>query len=172
MRPLQTGFAQNWLECTGELVTDPDFYPELVPVGTVALQTVMSSPETGASSARVMYSLAIAAARESIEIANPYFVPGHLVDGSWATVGTTNFDNRSFAHNEESNVCLCDKAVARELNEMFEEDAAACERVGPVGQAGLAWLASRSSRGILANVSEGWCGREDSNLHPIARTSS
>jgi len=190
VRPLQTGFAQNWLECTGELVTGPDFYPELTPAGKVALQTVMSSPETGASSVRVMYTLAISAACRSIEIANPYFVPGHLaidlfrdavqrgvtvrvmvagtsndnwiarlnsirlygalleagvelleynrtmmhhktmvVDGLWATVGTTNFDNRSFAHNEENNVCLCDEAFSRQLTEMFAEDAKSCERV-------------------------------------------
>jgi cardiolipin synthase len=190
VRPLQTGFAQNWLECTRELVTGPDFYPELEPAGKLALQTVMSSPETGASAARVMYCLAISAACRSIEIANPYFVPDHLaidlfrdavkrgvrvrimmagtsndnkiarlnsirlygalleagvelleynrtmmhhktmvVDGLWATVGTTNFDNRSFAHNEENNVCLCDAGFARELNAMFADDAAACERV-------------------------------------------
>ncbi len=28
VRPLQSGFAHNWLECTGELVTGPDFYPD------------------------------------------------------------------------------------------------------------------------------------------------
>lgn len=190
VQPLQTGFAQNWLETTGELVTGPAFYPELEAVGRVALQTVMSSPETGTSSVRVMYCLAISAAGESIEIANPYFVPGHLaidlfrdavkrgvkvrvmvagtrndtwmarqnslrlygalleagvelleynrtmmhhktmvVDGLWATVGTTNFDNRSFAHNEETNICLCDAGFSRELNDMFKEDTKVCERV-------------------------------------------
>ncbi len=29
-----------------------------------------------------------------------------IVDGVWATVGTTNFDNRSFAHNAENNICF------------------------------------------------------------------
>ncbi len=38
----------------------------------------MSSPETGASTVRVMYCLAISAARVSIDIANPYFVPDHV----------------------------------------------------------------------------------------------
>ena len=33
VRPLQTGFAQNWLECTGELVTGPHFYPAAAPRG-------------------------------------------------------------------------------------------------------------------------------------------
>ena len=36
-----------------------------------------------------------------------------VVDGVWATVGTTNFDNRSFAHNEENNVCVLRRGVAR-----------------------------------------------------------
>jgi cardiolipin synthase len=190
VRPLQTGFAQNWLETTGELVTGPDFYPHIDKAGPLALQTVMSSPETGASTVRVMYYVAISAARASIDIANPYFVPDHVsidlfrdvvkrgvrvrvmvagirndtwitrlnsmrlygalldagvelyeydrtmmhhkimvVDGLWSTVGTANFDNRSFAHNEESNVCVCDEAFARELTETFEEDQAACKRV-------------------------------------------
>ena len=35
-----------------------------------------------------------------------------VVDGLWSTVGTTNFDNRSFSHNEENNVCGCDEGVA------------------------------------------------------------
>ena len=214
VRPLQTGFAQNWLECTRELVTGPDFYPELEPVGKLALQTVMSSPETGASAARVMYCLAISAACHSIEIANPYFVPDHLaidlfrdavkrgvrvrvmvagapndnkvarlnsirlygalleagvelleynrtmmhhktmvVDGLWATVGTTNFDSRSFAHNEENNVCLCDEAFSRELNEMFAADVKACE---PVNQE--AWrsrpLLDKALQGLASFVQD------------------
>ena len=35
-----------------------------------------------------------------------------VVDGVWSTVGTTNFDSRSFAHNEENNVC-CLRSPAR-----------------------------------------------------------
>ncbi len=74
--PLQTGFAHNWLQATGELVTGFEFYPALdTPAGTLAVQTILSSPETGASTARTFYYLSIAAARRSIYIANPYFVP-------------------------------------------------------------------------------------------------
>jgi len=194
VRPLQTGFAQNWLETTGELVTGTDFYPPAATAGPLALQTIMSSPETGASTVRVMYCLAISAARRSIDIANPYFVPDHvsidlfrdavkrgvrvrvmvagirndtwitrlnslrlygalldagvelyeynrtmmhhkimIVDGLWSTIGTANFDNRSFSHNEESNVCLCDEGFARELTDAFERDRAVCERVTKEG---------------------------------------
>jgi cardiolipin synthase A/B len=52
-----------------------------------------------------------------------------VVDGLWSTVGTTNFDNRSFSHNEENNVCVCDEGVAAELTATFARDIAVCEVV-------------------------------------------
>ena len=45
-----------------------------------------------------------------------------VVDGVWATVGSTNFDNRSFALNEELNLTLYDRSLARQLEEVFAED--------------------------------------------------
>ncbi len=45
-----------------------------------------------------------------------------VVDGVWATIGSTNFDNRSFALNEELNLALYDKSVAEGLEERFAED--------------------------------------------------
>jgi cardiolipin synthase len=47
----------------------------------------------------------------------------------WGTVGTTNFDNRSFAHNEETNVCFFDSDLACQLHGIFLDDVAACARV-------------------------------------------
>ena len=46
-----------------------------------------------------------------------------------ATVGTTNFDNRSFAHNEENNVCFYDRAFAGALQKMFRADVPGCDPV-------------------------------------------
>ncbi|HEY2922690.1 MAG TPA: phospholipase D-like domain-containing protein, partial [Candidatus Binatia bacterium] len=45
-----------------------------------------------------------------------------VVDGIWATIGSTNLDNRSFALNQELNLTLYDTAVARRLEEIFQED--------------------------------------------------
>ena len=45
-----------------------------------------------------------------------------VVDGVWATVGSTNFDNRSFALNEELNLTLYDRSSAHELEQTFAED--------------------------------------------------
>jgi cardiolipin synthase A/B len=45
-----------------------------------------------------------------------------VVDGIWATIGSTNFDNRSFALNEELNLTVYDRVFARRLQEIFDED--------------------------------------------------
>ena len=73
--PLQTGFAHNWLETTGELVSGDAFFPQQRPAGELAAQSILSNPETGSSAVRIMYYLSIVCARKSILIANSYFVP-------------------------------------------------------------------------------------------------
>jgi cardiolipin synthase len=188
--PLQTGFARNWQQTTGELVSGPAYFPPPEAAGRVPLHTVLSSPSTGASAARTLYYFAIVCARRSIHIANPYFVPDQtaidalvdaarrgvrvrilvsgryndnfvarrnsvrlfgdllsagveifeynrtmlhyktmVVDGAWGTIGTTNFDNRSFAFNEESNVSFVDRRLVGELEEAFEGDRGASDRL-------------------------------------------
>ena len=187
---LQTGFAQNWLDTTGELVSGADYFPPIHKAGPTAAQTVLSTPESGSSAVRVLYYLSIVSARKKIYIANPYFIPDdsateilidakrrgvdvkimvtgihndmrisryssiHLygklleagveiyeynrtmlhqktmvVDGIWSTVGTTNFDNRSFALNEESNVSLYDRRFAAQLEDIFIRDLENCDQV-------------------------------------------
>jgi len=187
---LQTGFAQNWLETTGELVSGAEYYPPTDSSGNVSTQTIFSSPKSGSSAIRIMYDVSIISARKTIYIANPYFIPDdslleilvearrrgvdvkimvagihndmrvsryasiHLygllleagieiyeynrtmlhqktmvVDHTWATVGTTNFDSRSFSLDEESNVCVYDRKLAEKLESIFKEDLKHCDRV-------------------------------------------
>lgn len=45
-----------------------------------------------------------------------------VVDGIWATVGSTNLDNRSFALNQELNLVVHDAAIAGQLEEAFSDD--------------------------------------------------
>ena len=45
-----------------------------------------------------------------------------VVDGVWATIGSTNFDNRSFALNQELNLTVYDGVLTRRLEEIFRED--------------------------------------------------
>lgn len=45
-----------------------------------------------------------------------------VVDGAWSTVGSINFDNRSFSLNDELNLSVWDEPVARTLEEHFKLD--------------------------------------------------
>jgi cardiolipin synthase A/B len=188
--PLQTAFIRNWLETTGEIVSGPEFFPPIEPSGKMAVQSILSSPETGSSTVRLLYYLSIVCARKSIFIANPYFIPdeqaiqiltsakrrgvdvkimvsgvhndnllarrnstrlyGSLLaagveiyeynqtmlhhkymvcDGIWSTVGTTNFDNRSFALNDENNVCVYDREFAAQWEQIFHRDLPRCQKI-------------------------------------------
>jgi len=187
---LQAAFAENWREATLELLGGSAYFPgTLAPVGDVRVQVVSSSPVGGSYAVYTMVLLAMASARRSILMTNPYFVlddrmtdallaatrrgvrvvaltPGKIdhnlvrsasrrdfgrllqggvqvfeyqpallhaktlvVDGAWATIGSTNLDNRSFALNEELNVALHDPALARRLEEIFERDLQFARRV-------------------------------------------
>jgi cardiolipin synthase len=45
-----------------------------------------------------------------------------VVDGVWATIGSTNFDNRSFALNQEINLTVYDRGIAQRLEQIFADD--------------------------------------------------
>jgi cardiolipin synthase len=45
-----------------------------------------------------------------------------VIDGIWATIGSTNFDNRSFALNQELNLTVYDASLARHLEVIFQDD--------------------------------------------------
>ena len=47
-----------------------------------------------------------------------------IVDGLLVSVGSTNFDSRSFALNDEANLNILDRDFAREQIEIFERDLA------------------------------------------------
>jgi len=186
----QSGFAQNWLLFTGEVLSGPEFFPAPEHAGNLEVQTILSSPSSGANAVATMHNIAIQCARRYLHIANPYFIPGArlidmlaracqrgvsvklmvagrhndtwwarqnsvrlygrlleagveiyefqptmlhqktmVVDGVWATVGTANFDNRSFALSEETTVCFHDPALVAQLEATFQADLKSCEKI-------------------------------------------
>jgi cardiolipin synthase len=180
---LQAAFAENWLETTGVVLGGEAYFPRPIePRGEVYAQVVRSSPAAGSFAMYTTFLLAVSAARQTIQITNPYFVldakmqqaligaaargvrvkvlvPGAIdhnivrqasrrqfgrmlragieiyeyspallhsktmvVDGVWATVGSTNLDNRSFAVNDELNLILYSRPVAQQLERIFADD--------------------------------------------------
>jgi cardiolipin synthase len=187
---LQAAFADNWTKTHANVLNEEHYFPELTKAGELCAQVFMSSPREGGDSARLMYLLSIAAARQRILIANSYFVPDDLcvrrlveakshgvnveiivpgkyidtkvtrrasrsrweplleagvaiyeyqptmfhckvmvVDDCWTSVGSTNFDNRSFRLNDEANLNVLDKEFAEEQAAIFEQDKQRCRRI-------------------------------------------
>lgn len=74
----QSAFMDNWMQTRAEVLHGDAYFPELTAAGKLQCQIFKSSASEGAESARLMFLLAIAAARESILIANAYFIPDNL----------------------------------------------------------------------------------------------
>ena len=191
VRGLFGAFAENWLEATGEVLVGDGYTPELEAVDDGGpMQVVRSSAGVGDTNVEALYYLAIAAARESLDLTAAYFVPrpafsdalvaaaargvrvrvlvpgehidkapvrvagrssyGELldsgveiheygptmlhakalvVDGVWSSVGSVNFDNRSFQLHDEATLCVQSRAFAGELTEQFERDLEVSERI-------------------------------------------
>ena len=73
---LQATFAENWLTANGELLVGEAYFPDLQCPYKAELMVVNSTPTAGgATRARVLFQLLIAAARRSISITTPYFLP-------------------------------------------------------------------------------------------------
>ena len=187
---IQGTLAENWLECTGEILTGRNIYKPNEEAGESPAYVVRSSPSDRATTSRVLFQTLVESAREQMLIVTPYFLPDRalrrglirtakrgvaitvivpgthtdqrwvrlasrrlygsllrsgvrifeyeggmthakaiVVDGLWSVIGTTNFDNRSFEHNDEVNVVVRDKAVAARLVADFQVDIAASREV-------------------------------------------
>jgi cardiolipin synthase len=185
VRFLQSAFAENWREATTTLLGGDAYFPELRQRGALTIQSVKSSPTSGAAEAYLLFLLAIDGARSSIYLTNPYFIPDDamagalvraaqrgvdvsiitagvtqgvldrlvrmasrthfpraskagvkiheygpallhaktmVVDGRWASIGSANLDNRSFALNDELNLVFLDHGIASRLTDVFRKD--------------------------------------------------
>jgi cardiolipin synthase A/B len=193
VRGLQGAFAENWLECTGDVLAGDRYLPYIEATEDGGPMQVMRSNATvGDSNAEALVYLAVAAARRSIELTSAYFVPrpaftealveaaqrgvrmrilvpgSHIdkqfvrtagraaydqlidagieiheycptmlhaktltVDEIWSSVGSVNFDNRSFQLHDEVTLCVQSERFAGQLHEVFEKDLEVSERIEP-----------------------------------------
>lgn len=193
VRGLFGAFADNWLEATGEVLVGDGYLPELEQTdGGGPMMVVRSSAGVGDTNVEALYYLAIAAARERLDLTAAYFVPrpaftdalceaaergvrvrvlvpgphidkgpvrvagraayddlvacgveifeyaptmlhakSMVVDGAWSSVGSVNFDNRSFQLHDEATLCVLSEAFAGELTEQFERDLERADRIAP-----------------------------------------
>jgi cardiolipin synthase len=76
-----------------------------------------------------------------------------VVDGCWSSIGTMNFDNRSLAFNDESNLLVLDDGFGATVRETFLDDLTRSKEVTleefrrrPAKERVYEWAASRIAR--------------------------
>lgn len=73
---LQSVFAENWLESSGEIISGFEYFPFKQVAASTTAMVVGSAPTTGRSTnARILFQMLIASAAKSIYITTPYFLP-------------------------------------------------------------------------------------------------
>lgn len=72
---IQSAFSDNWVEETGEVMGGDEFFPHLEPAGECRAHVVYVSPTGSPSTVKILHYLALKAARKTITIQNPYFLP-------------------------------------------------------------------------------------------------
>lgn len=74
---LVSTFSENWLECSGEILSGPkQFDGHAVNDGPRGF-VVISTPHGGGTQARILFQALIRSARRSLRITTPYFLPDH-----------------------------------------------------------------------------------------------
>jgi cardiolipin synthase len=187
---IQGVFSENWVECCGEILCGPEYFPLLPKCGATSAIIIKSSPADRSTACRVVFQMLIESANRQIRITTPYFLPDRSlrqaliasaergvnidiivpgshtdqrwvrlvsrtkyqkllragirifeyragmthakalsVDDLWVVLGTTNFDNRSFEHNDEVNVAIRDEELGACLAADFRLDLSSCEEV-------------------------------------------
>jgi cardiolipin synthase len=194
VRGLFGAFADNWLEATGEVLVGAGYLPDIerAEEGGGPMMVVRSSAGVGDTNVEALYYLAIAAAREQLDLTAAYFVPRPafsdalcdaaergvrvrvlvpgpnidkppvrvagrvaydqlvdcgveiheyqptmlhaktmVVDGAWSSVGSVNFDNRSFQLHDEATLCVLSETFAGQLTAQFERDLELSQPIEP-----------------------------------------
>jgi cardiolipin synthase len=72
---LQGAAAENWLECCGEILTGPEYFPNLDTAGETTAFVIRSSPSDRATASRVTFQLLMEGADHHVNITTPYFLP-------------------------------------------------------------------------------------------------
>lgn len=72
---LQAVFAEDWYEATSETIFDPEYFPDVPPVGHDVVRTINTGPDHMRHVMLKVFCSAIQAAARSIRIVTPYFVP-------------------------------------------------------------------------------------------------
>ena len=84
---LQGVAAENWLECCGEIMTGPEYFPALEPAGETTAFVIKSSPSDRATASRVAFQMLIEGADHHVRVQTPYFLPDRALRRALVNLG-------------------------------------------------------------------------------------
>ncbi len=70
-----------------------------------------------------------------------------VVDGTWFTIGSMNFDNRSMALNDEATLMVLDPAIGQQMNSIFVDDLHYAEEISAAAFRQRSWIERLAERG-------------------------
>jgi len=76
---MQAIFSEDWTFTTGEILAGDSFYPKTEQTGSMHAQAIKASKGDASSLSKMLYFMAIQAARKSIHIQNAYFLPDRQI---------------------------------------------------------------------------------------------
>ncbi|MBN1946416.1 MAG: cardiolipin synthase [Bradymonadales bacterium] len=76
VQQIQEVFAEDWYYAVGEEILNPRYFPELGPAGEALARIVTGGPDEEFGHIHLLLFSAIGAARQSIQLVSPYFIPG------------------------------------------------------------------------------------------------
>ena len=112
--------AENWLECYGEILTGPDYFPDLTTSADTTAFVVRSSPSDRATASRVTFQLLIEGADETVRISTPYFLPDRALRRAFVTMAKRGVKISVIvpgSHTDQRWVRLASRRMWRELLE-------------------------------------------------------
>jgi cardiolipin synthase len=117
---LQGVFAENWLECCGEILTAPRDWPPLPPAGSTDALLAKSSPADRATASRVVFQMLIDGATSDIDICTPYFLPDRALRRSLAAASRRGVHVRVIVPGHRTDQRFVRLASRRLYGEMLE----------------------------------------------------
>jgi cardiolipin synthase A/B len=91
---LQAIFLEDWVNTTGEVLHGEKQFPPIPAAGTLLAQAIASSRYDASSKAKLLYFMAIQAARKTIWIENAYFVPDRQIRRGLVNAASRGVDVR------------------------------------------------------------------------------
>lgn len=123
---LQAVFAENWLESTGELLTDASSFPDCRAAGRPVVSgspaiVVAGTPSAGrATRARMLFQLLIASARHTVLIQSPYFLPDRSMRAELRRAAERGVRVRALLPGGHNNHPIARRASRRRYGELLE----------------------------------------------------